>query len=468
MGRVQARRQRHTHSHHRDLHAGRQGILQRIEDDIAGIAEHRNGHQIADDGDGQGRKALTQQADDALGHGDGRAAALEYHPDDGTQGNDDSDAAEDAAESAGDVPADFQQRQLIGESGQQGGAEQGQERMQFELRRRQNDKDDQGGQNQNQSHYGASCMSCRAQRCRRSAFIQAQLRLSGKIPYPKGAASCLISVRSSRRKPRKASATGLRRLPRACTAHQLRNSGRSVKSSCTSWPLCSQAEAPCAATRPMPSPAIAACTTVSPEPICITCCRCTRFCWKNSSQALRTPEPTSRSNTICDSSSANFNPARPTSGWSGAATAITGLFRKGKKSSARSAGTISISTTSSRLSRSRRITSARVLTSSRKLTWGWRWRKAASRCGVRYWMLLATARRSSPCKVPCRASSCISRISSRLNISVLAASSRFAASVRYSLRPTYSNNGWPTSSSSWRICRLTAGWVRAISSAVRL
>ena len=43
-----------------------------------------------------------------------------------------------------------------------------------------------------------------------------------------------------------------------------------------------------------------------------------------------------------------------------------------------------------------------------------------------------------------------------------------AASVRCSLRPLYSNSGWPTSSSSWRICRLTAGWVSDISSAARL
>src|SRR5690606_6860031 len=182
VGSVQPRRQGHAHGYHRDLHAGRQGVLQRVENDITGVAEHRNGNQIADDGNGQRGKALTEQADDALGHGDGRAAALQYHPDDGTEGDYYPDATEDIAEAPRDVPSDFQQRQLVGESGQQGGAEQGQERMQFELRRRQNDKDDHGGQNQNQSHYGASCMSCRAQRCRRSAFIQAQLRLSGKIP----------------------------------------------------------------------------------------------------------------------------------------------------------------------------------------------------------------------------------------------------------------------------------------------
>src|SRR5690554_4416791 len=182
MGGIQPRRQGHAHGYHRDLHAGRQGVLQRVENDITGVAEHRNGNQIADDGNGQRGKALTEQADDALGHGDGRAAALEYHTDDGTEGDYYPDATEDVAEAPRDVPSDFQQRQLVGESGQQGGAEQGQERMQFELRRRQNDKDDQGGQNQNQSHYGASCMSCRAQRCRRSAFIQAQLRLSGKFP----------------------------------------------------------------------------------------------------------------------------------------------------------------------------------------------------------------------------------------------------------------------------------------------
>src|SRR5690554_458982 len=182
MGGIQPRRQGHAHGYHRDLHAGRQGVLQRVENDITGVAEHRNGNQIADDGNGQRGEALTEQADDALGHGDGRAAALEYHTDDGTEGDYYPDATEDVAEAPRDVPSDFQQRQLVGESGQQGGAEQGQERMQFELRRRQNDKDDQGGQNQNQSHYGASCMSCRAQRCRRSAFIQAQLRLSGKFP----------------------------------------------------------------------------------------------------------------------------------------------------------------------------------------------------------------------------------------------------------------------------------------------
>src|SRR5690606_14027936 len=183
MGGIQPRRQGHAHGYHRDLHAGRQGGLQRVENDIAGVAEHRNGHQIANDGNGQRGKALTQQSYDALGHGDSCAAALEYHPDDGTQGNDDSDAADDAAESAGDVPADFQQRQLIGEPGQQGCTEQGQERMQFELRRYQHDEDDQGGQNQNQSHYGVSCMNgCRTQRCWKSAFIQAQLRLSRKTP----------------------------------------------------------------------------------------------------------------------------------------------------------------------------------------------------------------------------------------------------------------------------------------------
>src|SRR5690606_25056984 len=126
---------------------------------------------------------LTQQSYDALGHGDSCAAALQYHSDDGTQGDDNSDATEDAAKPPGNVSTNLQQRQLIGEPGQQGCTEQGQERMQFELRRYQHDEDDQGGQNQNQSHYGVSCMNgCRTQRCWKSALFKHSCGYRGKLP----------------------------------------------------------------------------------------------------------------------------------------------------------------------------------------------------------------------------------------------------------------------------------------------
>lgn len=152
VGGVEAGGQRHAHGHGGDTHAGRQGVLQRIEDDEAGVAEHRDGHQVADDRHGQGGEALTQQADDRLGHGDGRATALEDHADDGAQDDDDADVAEDAAEAGGDGLDDLAGGDLVGEAGDEGRGEQCKEGMQLEAGGGQHDEGDQRHQDQDQAH----------------------------------------------------------------------------------------------------------------------------------------------------------------------------------------------------------------------------------------------------------------------------------------------------------------------------
>src|SRR5690606_14022899 len=110
VGGIQAGRQRHAHGYHGDFHPRRQGVLQRVEDNVAGVTKYRDRHQIADDRHRKGGKPLTQQLDDGFGHGDGRAAALKDHADNGTEDNDDPDVAENATKAAGDVTGDLQGR----------------------------------------------------------------------------------------------------------------------------------------------------------------------------------------------------------------------------------------------------------------------------------------------------------------------------------------------------------------------
>ena len=149
---VEAGGQRHAHRHHGDLHARGQGVLQRVEDDVAGVAEHRDRHQVADDRHGQGREALAEQLDHRFRHGDGRTAAFEDHPDDGAEHDDDADVAEDAAESAGDGLDDLGAGQLVGEAGNECSGQQCQEGVQFETGGGQHDEGDQRHQDQDQKH----------------------------------------------------------------------------------------------------------------------------------------------------------------------------------------------------------------------------------------------------------------------------------------------------------------------------
>src|SRR5690606_32831101 len=161
MGGIQAGGQGYAHCHNRYLHARGQGILQRVENDVARITEHRNGDQVADNGHGQGGEALTEQADHRFSHGDGRAAALEDDSDDGSEDDDDTDVTEDIAEAPGDVAGDFQGRQLVGKTRQQGRTEQSQKGMQLPACGRHDDKDNQCDQYQDQTHYRISYSNVR-------------------------------------------------------------------------------------------------------------------------------------------------------------------------------------------------------------------------------------------------------------------------------------------------------------------
>src|SRR5690606_1330001 len=116
VGSVQAGGQRHAHGDNRDFHPRRQGVFQRVENDVARIAEHRDRYQVTNDRQRQGREAFAQQPDDAFGHGDRRAGAFKYHPDDGTQRDNDPDVAKNPTEARRYRLEDFTDRHLIGET----------------------------------------------------------------------------------------------------------------------------------------------------------------------------------------------------------------------------------------------------------------------------------------------------------------------------------------------------------------
>ncbi|MDT4880058.1 hypothetical protein FQZ97_1157820 [compost metagenome] len=81
------------------------------------------------------------------------------------------------------------------------------------------------------------------------------------------------------------------------------------------------------------------------------------------------------------------------------------------------------------MSERRLITWARLVTTRCRLTSGCCSRNAANRCGTKYLALDSTARFSWPCSEPCRSDSCMSRLSRRWKMSLLARISASAASV---------------------------------------
>ena len=142
---VQAGSQRHAHGDGGDLQAFRQRFLQRVENDVAGITEHRNGDDGPDDGHGERGKALSQHLDDRLRHDHRRASTLHHQPDDGAEHDDQADAAQDAAEAGADRVGNLGQRHAIEEGREERGQDQHQERVPLQLRRAEdNERDDDG------------------------------------------------------------------------------------------------------------------------------------------------------------------------------------------------------------------------------------------------------------------------------------------------------------------------------------
>ncbi|MCY1182340.1 hypothetical protein D9M73_228990 [compost metagenome] len=97
---------------------------------------------------------------------------------------------------------------------------------------------------------------------------------------------------------RKAKATGDCRLALDCTTHQLRYSGSSSTGSSFSTPVASSRLTAWRVSRAMPRPAITHSRWASAEATSRVWVKCTRLSLKYSSQALRVPEPCSRTSRV--------------------------------------------------------------------------------------------------------------------------------------------------------------------------
>ena len=92
MGYVQSCGQADRHGYRRDAGSADQGFTYRVQDDEAGIAEHRDGDDPAHKLHGQDRIVLAYKMDDHIGKLQGCAGLFEYAPDQSSQNDHYADA----------------------------------------------------------------------------------------------------------------------------------------------------------------------------------------------------------------------------------------------------------------------------------------------------------------------------------------------------------------------------------------
>ena len=129
------------------------GLSNRVEDDVAGVAEHGNGDDPAHQQDGQFRVLVAHAADDPVGHGERGAGLFKEEADHRAQNDDDAQRGERAREARADGARHLGQRQRQQRQNQRH-AHDGQERMNLKFRNGDDHHDDHDEKGDNQRNTG--------------------------------------------------------------------------------------------------------------------------------------------------------------------------------------------------------------------------------------------------------------------------------------------------------------------------
>ena len=142
MRRVQPRRQRDTHRHRRHLHPRRQRLLQRMQNNEAGITKNRNRNHRADNTHRQRRKPRPDKPHHRFRHHQRRPRFLQHQTNNRAEDNHQPNRAENTAEPRTNRFGNPCSRQTITKSRKKTGENQDKKRMPFQPGSGQDNKDD--------------------------------------------------------------------------------------------------------------------------------------------------------------------------------------------------------------------------------------------------------------------------------------------------------------------------------------